>query len=140
MWIFFSGGFLSVVHKAPARKDELLVRARRQGDIEKLFPNAAVRETVGVDYLYRAVIKRSEVAEVMTKLAMELDYDNFKDSIQWGDKQLKEACSRVWSVMASTQRIAPYSSLRSRAGLFDDVELEPVHRSATFAKKARGRR
>jgi len=38
MWLMFSDCFLSVVSKdcGPA---ELLVRARREGDIEKVFPD-----------------------------------------------------------------------------------------------------
>lgn len=136
MWIFTSGSFLSIVHKAPAKQDELLVRARRPGDIEKLFPNASVAETVGVDYLYRACIKRTEVAAVLAQQAAQLDYDNFKDSIDYADRGLKQACSRVWGIMADLQPIAPYSS--NRPGLFDDVDLNhPRRRRARFAKRGR---
>ena len=45
MWIMLSDCFLSIVSKdcGPA---ELLVRARRAGDIEKVFPNAKVTRTI----------------------------------------------------------------------------------------------
>lgn len=110
MWIFLSTGFLSIVDK-DCGPDQLLVRARRQGDIEKVFPKAVVKETIGVDYLYRAVIDRSEVASTIANCVYEVGYPNFKDSIPYQDKELRHACGRVWSIMADTQRIPPYSSV-----------------------------
>lgn len=110
MWIFTNQAFLSIVSK-DCKPDQLLVRARREGDIEKVFPNAKVKQTIGVDYLYRAVISRAEVGATLANCAYEIDYSNFKDSIPFEDKELKQACSRVWSIMADTQRIPPYSGL-----------------------------
>lgn len=107
MWLCLSDAFLSVVHK-DCDADELLVRARREGDIETVFPDADVRKTVGNDYLYRAVIKRSVVAEAMTRLAMEsIDYPNFKNTVR--DNKLHSAFNRIWHVMADLQVIPPYS-------------------------------
>lgn len=112
MWIFTSTGFLSIVSK-DCSPDELLVRARREGDIEKVFPDAKVEKTVGVDYLYRARMDRGVVAQAIGGLLYDLDYSNFKDSIPYADKELKSACTKVWSIMASTQKIPPYSRLGS---------------------------
>jgi hypothetical protein len=55
MWIMTNNGYLSIVSKecGPA---ELLVRARRAGDIEKVFPNAKVTRQTDSDYLYRAIL------------------------------------------------------------------------------------
>lgn len=114
MWIFTSDSFLSIVSK-DCQPDELLVRARREGDIEAVFPNAKVQKTVGNDYLYRARIKRTVVAAAMTKQVEQLAYSNFKSSIR--DDQLHSAASRVWSVMASTQAIPPYSRGREQGKL-----------------------
>lgn len=113
MWIVTSDSFLSVVHK-DCQPDELLVRARREGDIEAVFPKAKVKKTVGSDYLFRACIKRTEVAAVLSKRLQELQYDNFKNSIR--DDQLHSACNKVWHTMAAMQPIPPYS--RSGKGLF----------------------
>lgn len=115
MWLCFSNAFLSVVHK-DCEPDELLVRARRKGDIEKIFPDADVKRTVGVDYLYRAVLKRSEVSEVMTKMLMGYKANNFKDTVK--DNQLHSAYMSIWSVMARLQRPAPYARPRSGGQLF----------------------
>jgi hypothetical protein len=107
MWVCISDAFLSIVHKDCA-PDELLVRARRQGDIKKLIPCATETKTVGNDYLYRAVVKRAVVAEALTKLAMStIDYDNFKNTVR--DNKLHSAFNRIWHVMADMQVIAPYS-------------------------------
>lgn len=107
MWICLSDAFLSIVHK-DCQPDELLVRARRQGDIQKVFPDAVVKKTIGNDYLYRATVKRTVVGEAMTKLAMDADYDNFKNTVR--DNKLHSAFNRIWHVMADLQVVPPYSS------------------------------
>jgi hypothetical protein len=112
MWIFLKTGMLSVVHKDCAA-DELLVRARRKGDIESVFPNAKVKKTPGNDYLFRAAIKRVDVAAAMTALLMEYTADNFKDSVH--DKKLKTAYSSVWGVMSRVQEIPPYATRKRSA-------------------------
>ena len=62
MWIMTNNAYLSIVSKdcGPA---ELLVRARRAGDIEKVFPNAKVTRQTDSDYLYRAVLPRDVVKQ-----------------------------------------------------------------------------
>ncbi len=139
MWIFTSNAFLSIVDKAPAKHDELLVRARRQGDIEKVFPNAKVKKTVGSDYLFRAVVKRIDVAAAMVKMVNELNYDNFKDSIPHSDNQLHNACSQVWRVMANVQPIAPYHNPRAgrQRSMFDRTAIFANQPSAKERTKRR---
>lgn len=109
MWICLSDAFLSIVHK-DCEPDELLVRARRQGDIQKVFPDAVVKKTIGNDYLYRAAIKRTVVGEALATLAMEVDYDNFKNTVR--DNKLHSAFSAIWHTIARLQVIPPYSSRR----------------------------
>lgn len=50
MWLCLNSAFLSIVFKDCA-EDELLVRARRKGDIEKVFPDAKVIRSTDSDYL-----------------------------------------------------------------------------------------
>jgi hypothetical protein len=106
MWLSFNNAFLSVVHKDCA-DDELLVRARRQGDIERVFPGVQVRKTPNNDYLFRAVVKRERVAAALAKLVGELNYDNFKNSVREPD--LHRAYGRVWHVMSDVQPGGPYA-------------------------------
>jgi len=98
MWIFLSDAFLSVV----ADKDDpsgprLLVRARREGDIERIFPDAEVATTPTADYRFRAWLPRERVAAVMTQQVENLAYANFKSSIC--DHAYHDAAMGAWSVM-----------------------------------------
>ena len=104
MWIMHSDCFLSIVSKdcGPA---ELLVRARRNGDIEKVFPSAKVIKDAGTDYLYRAVIPRDAVKQAVAAMIDDIDYPNFKDSVE--DKSLHAAYVGVWCAMAGLQHPPP---------------------------------
>ena len=95
MWIFLNNAFLSVVADNKDRKgDRLLVRARRGGDIGRVFPDIQESYTEDADYAYRAWVPRTEVAKAMAKQAMEIDYTNFKDSIK--DRDYHDACLDAW--------------------------------------------
>ena len=80
MWIMFSDCFLSIVSK-DCQPDELLVRARREGDIERVFPDAKVRKDTKVDYLFRALVPRMEIALKIGERIDDINYPNFKDSV-----------------------------------------------------------
>jgi hypothetical protein len=105
MWICLNKAFLSIVHKDCA-EDELLVRARREGDIERVFPGAKAQFTTGTDYAYRAVLKRHEVALAISGELFELDYGNFKDSCR--DHELHNAYMGFWHVHGRLQKGGPY--------------------------------
>mgnify|MGYP001767047010 CR=1 FL=1 len=106
MWIMLKDAFFSAVDKAKT-PGCLVVRARRQGDLERYFPGAAVQKTVGNDYLFRAEIPREEVARVLTEYVMNISASNFKDSV--ADDKLHDAYMGVWHIMARLQPIAPYA-------------------------------
>lgn len=106
MWACFNDAFLSIVDKQ-CGEDELLVRARRPGDIEKVFPGQEVTESLGTDYRYRAVIKRTLIAAAMTERIMGINYANFKGSTT--DKKLHDAYMGVWHNMAPLQPGGPYA-------------------------------
>ena len=78
MWIMTNDSYLSIVSKdcGPA---ELLVRARRAGDIEKVFPEAKVTRNTNSDYLYRAVLPRDVVKQALAAMIDHIDYPNFKE-------------------------------------------------------------
>mgnify|MGYP003429779963 CR=1 FL=1 len=104
MWIMTNNGYLSIVSK-DCRPDELLVRARRPGDIEKVFPDAKVTRTTNSDYLYRAVLSRDLVKRALAAMIDQIDYPNFKDSV--GDSSLHAAYVSVWCAMAGLQHPPP---------------------------------
>ena len=100
MWVFLNDAFLSIVSK-DCKRHELLVRARRKGDIEKIFPGAKVVRSLKTDYLYRAVVKRSAISSALAGEINRITYGNFKDSVE--DDRLHEVYARVWATMAGLQ-------------------------------------
>lgn len=101
MWIALNDAFLSVVDKAKD-KSFLVVRARKQGDIEAVFPDAKVQVGGGTDYKYRAEIPRVTVAQAMMSRVMGINYSNFKSSVK--DRVRHDAYMKVWSAMMDLQR------------------------------------
>ena len=106
MWVCLYDAFLSIVHK-DCKPDELLVRARRPGDIEKIFPNATVTEYDRADYQFRAVVPRADVIVALTTEVTDIEYPNFKDQVS--DRPLHDAYLDVWTRMSKLQPKAPYS-------------------------------
>ncbi|MFZ1106776.1 MAG: hypothetical protein WAN43_00325 [Rhodomicrobium sp.] len=106
MWVFCNDGFLSIVADRNSQ-DTLLVRARKEGHIQAVFGDVEVTRTPPpkADYLYRAFIPRKIAAHVVAKRLMNIDYDNFKDSIPADIASLNyhDACTEVWSAMYSFQ-------------------------------------
>lgn len=114
MWVCLKNSFLSIVDKE-CKPGELLVRARRPGDIEAVFPAAVVKKSTTTDYAYRAVIKRVDVAEAMTAEVMGIRYPNFKNSVR--DDALHNAYAAFWNVHARLQPTAPYTGRAQRGML-----------------------
>lgn len=117
MWLCLSNSFLSIVEpSAPTVKsgDFLLVRARRPGDIENVFPNAKVEKRPERDYLFRALIPRLEVAAAVAEQVKAISYPNFKNSVK--NRPLHDAFARIWGVMAALQPTAPYSAKYGTSG------------------------
>jgi hypothetical protein len=97
MWVFLSGSFLSIVDKDDNSGLSVLVRARKKGDIERVFPAATVIEGAGSDYQYRARIEREEVALRMANEVRSIKYPNFKSTVKERDRH--DAYMHVWESM-----------------------------------------
>lgn len=106
MWISLSNAFLSIV-AIPERPEMLKVRARREGDIERVFPSVVAQRTPGRDYLYRSEIPRTEVSAVIAANLAAINYDNFKNSVS--NDRLHSAYASVWTTMSKLQVLPPYS-------------------------------
>ncbi|EAM1616295.1 hypothetical protein EU642_21910 [Salmonella enterica] len=133
MWFFGSEAFLSVVqHKTdPAI---LVVRSRRPGHIQKMFPTAEVVTIDGRDYMYRTELPREAVAERMHKYVMDMTATNFKNSVK--DQTYHGACISVWSVMEKIQPMpayALYSDPNRHYGGYHQYSFE--HKPATLRGK-----
>lgn len=115
MWLCLSNAFFSIVSPSNLKSDEdvLLVRARRKGDIERIFPGSKVNRTPGRDYLYRAKISRTLVAETIAKHVTEnVFYTNFKNSVE--NDELHDAYSAFWNIHSRLQEVPPYSTVARR--------------------------
>ena len=108
MWLCLNEAFLSIVNK-DCPPGSLLVRARRPGDIEKLFGgDVKVTRSTDSDYLLRAVVKIEDVELAMNHVIENISYENFKDSVE--DHELHLAYMKVWTAMSEVQRPRPYST------------------------------
>lgn len=96
MWLFLSDSFLSVVDRGDPRGATLLLRARRRGDVEAVFPDAEVVEGVGTDYRYRARIGRK---------VENTRRGNFKSTARDDDRH--RAYMNTWQVMMRFQDTDP---------------------------------
>ena len=108
MWVFTKIGFFSAVeHKA--RRGCIIVRARRREHLEALADKTGVswkiESTPERDYPFRAEMSSASWALVLSTLAREIDYPNFKDAAKKGhSKHWREALLDVWGVMVNWQR------------------------------------
>ncbi|CDH46974.1 hypothetical protein [Candidatus Contendibacter odensensis] len=100
MWIFLNDAFLSIVEDKN-NPDFLLVRGRIKGDIEQVFPDYLAIEGEGTDYRFRALVERDIVAEALYHAACNVDYGNFKSSVQ--ERERHDKYMKVWEVMANWQ-------------------------------------
>ena len=102
MWIVLNKSFLSIV-KNRNNENQLLVRARVNGDIEKIFSDADVFEDKTADYKYRSYIDREIVANAIGKELMNINYDNFKSSVPKNDGIRSNAYMKVWMALNQIQ-------------------------------------
>ena len=114
MWLCLRDSFLSIVAKDCA-VNELLVRARRAGDIEEVFPAAMVTKSTTTDYMFRAIVSRDAVKQAMAAIVDHIDYPNFKDTVE--DRSLHSAYVAVWCAMAGLQHPPPYIPTNARSAL-----------------------
>lgn len=135
MWLCLNDAFLSIVSKECAR-DELLVRARRPGDIEKIFPGAKVTKNVHADYLFRAIVKRDAIARALEGEVRRITYANFKDSV--ADKRLHDAYLGVWTRMSTLQPVPPFG--RTGMGFFHHEGPAPKKPRRRGKRGGRGRK
>ena len=102
MWIVLNKTFISIVENRH-NKNELLVRSRVKGDIEKIFPDAEVIENNDADYLFRAFLPRGQVSEAIKKEVDMIDYGNFKDSVPKSDIKRLNSYMNVWNNLRHLQ-------------------------------------
>jgi len=122
MWIFTKYGFFSAVcarrgdgkYGQAIDPDRIMIRARDRGHLDSLkkrFPDMLgqcdIHDFIGTDYAFRIFVDKQVWSRVLSKLAEEIDYDNFKSKAanhQWPDGAAYEhSLHGVWSVMRRLQ-------------------------------------
>ena len=104
MWLCLNDAVLSIVKKN-CKPGELLVRARRPGDIEKVFGKGVkVTRSTDSDYLFRATVKIEDVELALKREIEDIDYENVEDHA------LHMAYMKVWDAMSGLQNPPPYSA------------------------------
>ena len=102
MWLFTPEGFVSVV-SGEEFGSELQVRARSEGDLERLraswFPELGETRTIaGRDYPFRALCAKEDLAQALARMARGIDYTNFKDTVAQRHSQKRaKIYSKVWA-------------------------------------------
>ena len=123
MWVFTKHGFFSAVcarqgdgaHGQPIDSNRIMVRARVRGHLEALkkrFPDLLgecdIYESADTDYAFRIFIDKRVWSRVISGLADETDYDNFKSEVVRHQGRAgaayEHALHGVWSVMYRLQR------------------------------------
>ena len=97
MWVFLSGGFVSIVAHRDL-PDHLMVRARDPEHLRQIWPSAEVQLTPSADYPARVVLARGEVSKRLSEEIESMMYPNFKASLT--DESYHDLCLDVWRVHA----------------------------------------
>jgi hypothetical protein len=117
MWIFTRYGFFSIAcaSKPDGSPDAqtVMVRARRSehlGRLQGRFPalaDASILTMPDRDYRYRIVVAKDTWAKVISELATEQEWSNFKNEVARyqgaGGREYVHALHEVWGTMAELQ-------------------------------------
>lgn len=123
MWVFTKHGFFSAVcaRQGSGQRgqrvdpDRIMVRARLRGHLEalkkrlpELLGECDIREFAGTDYAFRIFVDKPLWSQVLSELAKETDYDNFKSEVARHQGRTgtayEHSLHEVWSVMNRLQK------------------------------------
>lgn len=117
MWMMSTDGFISVV----AHRDlpgVMMVRARVKADLERIFgPDRQIETWPGADYLYRVLVDREELAQIVADQVRDVDYwshakdEMIKRSPKTEHGTRSKALYATWSAFAELQPYRPYSKI-----------------------------
>ncbi len=129
MWIFTRYGFFSIACARQTDRtldpDKVMVRARRKQHLQSLqsrFSAIAASAIVTLpdrDYRYRIIVPKKDWSAIMTALAEEQTWSNFKNETARfqgaGGSDYVNALHHVWDVMYGFQRSERQRALVERA-------------------------
>ena len=105
MWLYCKSGFFSgVLHNE--KKNTIHVRARFEGDLERLCEKHGVKPEIQVtpenDYRWRMDFPKATWARIVKEEAEDIDYGNFKNAVHDGTER-DRAYMDTWSAMVDAQ-------------------------------------
>ncbi len=122
MWLFTRYGFFSAVcarrgdggQEQPVDTERIMIRARDRRHLQALVDrfaeqlgDAEILENTGTDYRFRVFASKSVWMDVVSQLAGETDYDNFKSAVSrhlgTDGADYIHALHSVWSTMYNLQ-------------------------------------
>ena len=107
MWLMTRFGFFSVVQKKG--DGDLTVRSRSRKDLEmlreKYLPDMGdIIDNAGTDYPCRARVSHVEFSEALSKIVLDIDYDNFKNCVSnEQSSQRAGTYGRVWTTLLAIE-------------------------------------
>lgn len=98
MWLMLNKGFISIVNK----EGSYVARSRKKEHLEAYFPYSEIISGAGTDYEYRVFLNDEELRDFFTRLPDEINYTNFKSSIDVEKEPVyKNVCSDIWYILAT---------------------------------------
>jgi hypothetical protein len=111
MWLFTKHGFISAVQfrtgSGKSVGGAMLVRARRRDHLEDVLRETfqfgwidKIESTPKADYAYRVTVPKKVFADIVSALAADIDYPNFKDECHYNlphDEPYLGMLMNVWS-------------------------------------------
>ena len=112
MWICHNQGFISIVESR--EPDVMMVRARKWEHLRDIFgPHERIHVTPNNDYRFRVFVPRTELAELLAQMVIDVDYTNFKNSVV--DDELHDLYAKFWQLhFWFQQKIYPYTRNRRK--------------------------
>jgi hypothetical protein len=102
VWIFTKQGFISIKRHIDDPK-KLLIRARVNGDLEKIFPGCKVSKNTGTDYKFRTTVDRAAAVSQIAKAVSDISYtEGFKTSVDDHDRRAPFYL-RIWEMLVDMQ-------------------------------------
>ena len=139
MWVFSKTGFVSIVQHRE-EPEILIVRARVLEDLEEFAKTLSLKskQTVRIeysekaDYAFRLYAERKQVVAVVRKMVADINYDNFKKSVEDDSPDRSRAYMKCWASMNQLQaeRLGeetypqPAHNQRPLSGITDRFDLE----------------
>jgi len=122
MWLFTKYGFFSAVcaragngsRRQPIDPERIMVRARVREHLQQLrvrfdglLGGCEIREFAGSDYAFRIFVEKNVWRRIISELADEIDYDNFKSEVARhqgaSGAAYEQSLRAVWLVMYELQ-------------------------------------